>query len=78
MNIEVAAFTVSEKSSNIDPTAIPWSTLFVIEASVVIEVYLLNFFCSGIQCYVLSSPYLCFISLSYLDLYFLGDDAWIS
>ena len=41
-------------------------------------VYLLDFFCSGIQSYLLSSPYLCFISLLYLDLYFLGDDALIS
>ena len=41
-------------------------------------VYLLNFFCSGIQFYVLLSPYLCFISFLYLDLYVLGDDAWIS
>ena len=29
------------------------------------------------QC-VLLSPYLCFVSFLYLDLYFLGDDAWIS
>ena len=41
-------------------------------------VYLLNFFCSGIQFYLLLSPYLCFISLLYLDLYVLGDDALIS
>ena len=32
-------------------------------------VYLLGFFCSGIQFYVLLSPYLCFISYLYLDLY---------
>ena len=32
-------------------------------------VYLLDFFCSGIQFYLLLSPYLCFISLLYLDLY---------
>ena len=37
-------------------------------------VYLLDFFCSGIQFYLLLSPYLCFISLVYLDLYVLGDD----
>ena len=43
-----------------------------------IGVYLLDFFCSGIQFYLLLSPYLCFISLLYLDLYFLGDDALIS
>ena len=41
-------------------------------------VYLLNFFCSSIQFYLLLSPYLCFISLFYLDLYVLGDDALIS
>ena len=41
-------------------------------------VYLLYFFCSGIQFYLLLSPYLCFISLLYLDLYVLGDDALIS
>ena len=40
--------------------------------------YLLDFFCSGIQFYLLLSPYLCFISLLYLDLYVLGDDALIS
>ena len=32
---------------------------------------------SGIQFYLLLSPYLCFISLLYLDLYVLGDDALI-
>ena len=41
-------------------------------------VYLLNFFCSGIQFYLPSSPYLCLISLLYLDLYVLGGDALIS
>ena len=41
-------------------------------------IYLLDFFCSGIQFYLLLSPYLCFISLLYLDLYVLGDDALIS
>ena len=35
-------------------------------------------FCSGIQFYLLLSPYLCFISFLYLDLYVLGDDALIS
>ena len=34
-------------------------------------------FCFGIQFYFLSSPYLCFISLLYLDLYVLGDDTLI-
>ena len=41
-------------------------------------VYFLDFFCSGIQFYLLLSPYLCFISLLYLDLYVLGGDALIS
>ena len=39
--------------------------------------YLLDFFCSGIQFYLLLSPFLCFISFLYLDLYVLGDDALI-
>ena len=39
------------------------------------RVYMLDFFCSGIQFYLLLSPYLRFISLLYLDLYVLGDDA---
>ena len=37
------------------------------------EVLLLDFFCSGIQLYVLLSPYLCFFSFLYLDWYVLGD-----
>ena len=41
-------------------------------------VYLLGFFCSSIQFYLLLSPYHCFISLLYLDLYVLGDDVLIS
>ena len=41
-------------------------------------VYLLDFFCYGIQLYLLLSPYLCFISFLYLDLYVLGVDALIS
>ena len=41
------------------------------------EVYLLDF-CSGIQFNLLLSIYPCFISLLYLDLYVLGDDALIS
>ena len=40
--------------------------------------YLLDFFCSDIQFYLLLSPYIYFISLLYLDLYVLGDDALIS
>ena len=43
-----------------------------------IGVYLLDFFGSGIQFYLLLSPYLCFISFLYLDFYILGDDALIS
>ena len=39
-------------------------------------VYLLDFFCSGIQFYVLVSH--CFISFLYVDLYVHGDDAWMS
>ena len=39
------------------------------------RVYLLDFFCSGNQIYVLLSPYVCFISFLYLDFYVLGDDA---
>ena len=35
---------------------------------------LLDFFCSGVQFCLLLSPYICFISLFYLDLYVLGDD----
>ena len=35
-------------------------------------------FCSGIQFYLLLSPYLCFISFLYLDLYVPGDDVLIS
>ena len=43
-----------------------------------IGVYLLDFFCSGIQFYLLLSPYLCFNCFLYLNLYILGDDALIS
>ena len=41
-------------------------------------VYLLDFFCSGNQFNLLLSLCPCFISLLYLDLYVLGDDALIS
>ena len=41
-------------------------------------VYLLDFFCYGIQFYLLLSPFLCFMSLLYLDLCALGDDELIS
>ena len=43
-----------------------------------LQVYLLDLFCSGIQFYLLLSPYHSFISLLYIDLYVLGDDALIS
>ena len=42
------------------------------------RVYLLDFFPSGIQFYLLLSPYLCFISFLYFDLNVLRDDALIS
>ena len=42
------------------------------------KIYLLDFFCSGIQLNLLLSPYPCFISLLYLDLYVLGYNALIS
>ena len=42
------------------------------------EVYLLDFFCSGFQFQALLSPYPCFISLLYLDLYVLGDNTLVS
>ena len=41
-------------------------------------VYLLDLFCSGIQFFLLLSPYLCFFFFLYHDLYVLGDDALIS
>ena len=40
--------------------------------------YLLDLFSSGVQFFLLLSPYICFISSLYLDLYVLGDDALIS
>ena len=42
------------------------------------RLYLLDFFCSGIQFYALLDPYLYFISFLYLDLYVQGDDALTS
>ena len=42
------------------------------------RVYLLDFFCSGIQFNLLLRPYLCFIPCLYLDLYVLEGDALIS
>ena len=41
-------------------------------------VYLLDFFCSSIQFYLLLSHYVRFITLLYFDLHVLGDDALIS
>ena len=41
-------------------------------------VYMLDFFCSCVQFYLLLSRYLCLISFLYLDIYVLGDDALIS
>ena len=41
-------------------------------------VYLLDFFCSGVQFYLLLGPCLCFVSFLYLYLCVLGDDALIS
>ena len=38
-------------------------------------VYLYDFFCSDVQFYLLLSPYLCFISLLFFDLFVLGNDA---
>ena len=38
----------------------------------------LNLYQTGIQFNLLLSPYPCFISLLYLDLYVLGDNALIS
>ena len=40
-----------------------------------IGVYLFDFFAPVVQFYLLLSPYLCFISFLYLDLYVLEDDA---
>ena len=42
------------------------------------RVKLFGFLCSSIQLYVQLSPYFCFFSFLYLDLYVLGDDSWIS
>ena len=41
-------------------------------------VCLLGFFCSGVRFGLLLGPCPCFVSLLYLDLYVLGDDALIS
>ena len=57
---------------------LPYQRPDLIEVMEIDGVYLLDFFCSGIQFNLLLSPYPCFISLLYLDLYVLGDDALIS
>ena len=46
-----------------------------VDEMVVSRVCLLDFFSSGIQFYVLLSPYLCFVSFLCLDLYVFGDNA---
>ena len=40
-------------------------------------VHLLDFFCSGVQFYLLMSPCDCLVSFLCLDLYVLGDGAWV-
>ena len=42
------------------------------------EIYLLDFFYSGIQLYILLSPYLGFISFLYLGLHLIGNDTSIT
>ena len=53
------------KDLSIDETVGTWS-LAVFGPT---RVFLLDSFCSGIQFYLLLSPYVCFISFLYLDLY---------
>ena len=74
-----------EKADHLALLCVMFSCVFVIfsymtsRAGFGTGVYLLDFFCSGIQFNLLLSPYPCFISLLYLDLYvLLGDDALIS
>ena len=55
-----------------------WSEKIIFDKMTAVRTYLSDFFCSGIQFNLLLSPYPCFISLLYLDLYVLGDDALIS
>ena len=55
--------TVTAYSSNLDIirfTSLP-------DKASNVGVYLLDFFCSGNQFYLMLSPYLCFISFLYLD-----------
>ena len=47
----------------------------VVECCLVVEA---GFYSDVVECYLLLSPYYCFNSLLYLDLYVLGDDALIS
>ena len=60
------------------PRGVSVAHIYVLKLQLKTGVYLLDFFCSGIQFNLLLSPYPCFISLLYLDLYVLGDDALIS
>ena len=69
--------TVSTEHSLLAYTKLDWLK-FLKQFVGLTGVYLLDFFCSDIQFYLLLSPYLCFISLLYLDLYVLRDDALIS
>ena len=50
-----------------------WLALIIFQRSL-----LTDFFCCGIQLYVLLSPYLCFFSFLYMYLYVLRYDASIS
>ena len=70
----IAYWWVGLKDLSIDEMVGP-DALVVVRPT---RVYLLDFFCSSIQSYVLLSPYLCFISLLCLHLYVLGDNSWIS
>ena len=49
--------------------------LIVLISDICLLLYLLNFFCSGIQLYVLLGPYFCLIFFLYIDLYVLGGTA---
>ena len=71
MRLEPAAPRSRVKHSTTEPLRSRW--LFVGPTGV----YLLDFFCSGIQFNLPLSPYPCFISSLYLDLNVL-DDALIS
>ena len=68
-----------KKSNQLNHTVSPEPPLFTyMFMSIDLEVeedLPLDFFYTGIQFYLQLNPYLCFISLLYLDLYVLGDDA---